>query len=138
MSSSTGRSADARRPFSVAAPAAEIELEGHVVELGELRRAGNPAPRPRLRQRGDRQMRLLEQRPSLFMTNWCVSTVAAPHFFRKNWTAEELYQFPHDLVGERPAGGWMRPRRASRSKRSIPEAAKIPKPPAGARPRDTR
>ncbi len=105
MSSSTGRSADARRPFSVATPAAEIELEGHVVELGKLRRAGNPAPRPRLRQRGDRQMRLLEQRPSLFMTNWRVSTVAAPHFFRKNWTAEELYQFPHDLVGERRAGG---------------------------------
>jgi len=138
MSSSTRRSADARRPFSVAAPAAEIELEGHVVELGKLRRAGNPAPRPRLRQRGDRQMRLLEQRPSLFMTNWRVSTVAAPHFFRKNWTAEELYQFPCDLVGERRAGG-VDATQARVAKQTLdPRGGEDPEAAGQGRPRDTR
>jgi hypothetical protein len=62
MSSSTGRSADARRPFSVAAPAAEIELEGHVVELGELRSAGLPPLRPRRIRPA-----IVSQRPSHFL-----------------------------------------------------------------------
>jgi hypothetical protein len=57
MSSSTGRPANARRPVIVAAPAAEIDLDGHVAELGELRGAGDPALRPRLHHPSDRLLR---------------------------------------------------------------------------------
>src|SRR3989442_13226940 len=59
MSSSTGRPANARRVGVVAAPAAEIELQGHVVALEELRGAGDPALRPRLHHAGHRRAPIL-------------------------------------------------------------------------------
>jgi len=61
-SSSSGRPADARQRLSVAAPDAEIELEGHAVALGELGSAGLPS----LRARRIRPA-IVSQRPSQFL-----------------------------------------------------------------------
>ena len=82
MSSSTGRRDNARRPLTVTAPAGEIELEGHIVELGKRRSAGLPVLRPR------------RTRPAIvrnvlrtFYDELACIPVTAPYFFRKNWTA---------------------------------------------------
>ena len=73
---------NARRPLTVTAPAVEIELEGHVVELGKRRSAGLSALRPR------------RTRPAIvrnvlrtFYDELARIPVTAPYFFRKNWTA---------------------------------------------------